>query len=83
MAKKKVSVTLEESVASEARLVAKRRGQSLSAWLNEAAERMLILERGRAAMAEWEAEYGPPSEEAIAWADSALQRVGIAPSDRP
>ena len=82
VAVRKLSVYLDEAVAAEAALVAERHGVSLSKWLNAAAERGLIIERGLAAMDEWDAENGPPSEEAIAWADSVLDRAGIVPPDR-
>ena len=80
---RKVSVYLDEEVAAEAALAADRHGVSLSKWLNAAAERGLIIERGLTAIAEWEAEEGPPSEEALAWADSVLDRAGVARRDRP
>ena len=76
---KKLSVALDETVAREAALAAEKNGLSLSAWMNAAAERALLIEGGLAAMAEWEAEYGPPGEEAVAWADAALRRVGLLP----
>ncbi|MFN3215871.1 MAG: hypothetical protein ACE367_05200 [Acidimicrobiales bacterium] len=47
---------------------------SLSAWLNAAAERALLIERGLAGVAEWEAEHGELSGEELAWADSVLDR---------
>ena len=73
---KKLSVALDETVAKQVALAAGKKGQSLSAWLNAAAERALLIEGGLAAMAEWEAERGPPNEEAVAWADTVLKRVG-------
>ncbi|MEZ5379168.1 MAG: hypothetical protein R2733_21905 [Acidimicrobiales bacterium] len=45
---------------------------TLSAWLNAAAERALLVEQGLAGAAEWEAEHGEPSAEELAWADSVL-----------
>ncbi|MFV0308786.1 MAG: hypothetical protein ACK5OX_13700 [Desertimonas sp.] len=47
---------------------------SLSAWLNAAAERALLVEQGLAGVAEWEAEHGELSAEELAWADSVLDR---------
>ena len=82
MAVKKLSVALDEMVAREAALAAEKKGMSLSAWLNAAAERALLIEGGLAAMAEWEAEVGPPTAEDVAWADSVLKRVGIVNRDR-
>ena len=80
---KKLSVALDETVAREAALAAEKKGLSLSAWLNAAAERALLIEGGLAAMAEWEAEVGPPTAEDVAWADSVLKRVGVVTRDRP
>ena len=74
MAVRKLSVALEESVADQAEYVAERRGVSLSAWLNAAAERALLVEQGLADVAEWEAEHGELSAEELAWADSVLDR---------
>lgn len=74
MGVRKLSVALEESVAAQAADAAQRRGVSLSAWLNAAAERALLIERGLAGMAEWEAEQGELSVEELAWADSVLDR---------
>jgi hypothetical protein len=72
MAVKKLSVALEESVAEQAAQAAEREGLSLSAWLNAAAERALHIQDGLAAVAEWEAEHGSPTEEQLAWADRVL-----------
>jgi hypothetical protein len=47
----------------------------LSAWLNAAAERALLVEQGLAGVAEWEAEHGELSPEELAWADSVLDRT--------
>lgn len=74
MAVRKLSIALEESVAAQAADAAERRGVSLSAWLNAAAERALVIERGLAGVAEWEAEHGELSVEELAWADSVLDR---------
>ena len=72
MVVRKLSVALDESVAAEAASAAERRGVSLSAWLNAAAERALVVERGLTAVREWEAEHGELSAEELAWADSVL-----------
>lgn len=76
MAVRKLSVALEESVADEAASAAKRRGVSLSAWLNAAAERALVLEAGLAGVRAWEAEHGELNAEELAWADSVLDAAG-------
>jgi hypothetical protein len=73
----KVSIALEEPVAGAARQSAKRRGISLSAWLNEASRSALRIEEGRAAVAEWEAEFGALSAEELAAVDTVLDVHGI------
>lgn len=79
MGVKKLSVALDESVAAGAATAAERHGVSLSAWLNAAAERALLVEAGLDGVAEWEAEHGELTDEELAWADSILDR---APADR-
>ncbi len=69
---KKLSVALEESVAKAAASAAGRSGVSLSAWLNAAAERALIIETGLAEVRAWEAEHGALSDVELAWADAVL-----------
>ncbi len=72
MSAQKLSVALEEPVAAAAKLAAQRRGISLSAWLNEASRSALTVEDGLIAVAEWEAEHGALSAEALAAADAML-----------
>jgi hypothetical protein len=50
-------------------------GQSLSAWLNEAARTRLRVEDGLAAVAEWEAEQGPLTTDERPAADRALDEL--------
>lgn len=73
----KLSVSIDEPVASAARQSAERRGISLSAWLNEASRNALRIEEGRAAVAEWEAEFGPLSAEELAAADAVLNAHSV------
>ena len=77
MAKRKVSVTLNEEVAQAAADAAAGRGVSLSSWLNAAAERALILEAGLAAVREWEAEHGELAPEDLTWADDILASSAV------
>jgi hypothetical protein len=79
MAVQKLSIALEEDVARAAREAAEREGLSLSAWVNEAAREALAIEDGLAAVAEYEAENGPFTEEELAAADAALIEDGILP----
>jgi hypothetical protein len=79
MAVQKLSIALEEDVARAARDAAEREGLSLSAWVNAAAREALAIEDGLAAVAEYEAENGPISAEALAAAHAALIEDGILP----
>lgn len=76
MAVRKLSVALDEDVASDAAASAEREGLSLSAWLNRAAARALKVEQGLAAIAAWETEHGAFTSEEIATADAELDRIG-------
>lgn len=75
MTVRKLSVALEDDVAAAAAASAERRGQSLSAWLNEAAAQALVIEDGLAAVAEWEAEHGSLTHKEMAAADAVLDQV--------
>ena len=72
MAVKKLSVALEPEVAAAAALAAEARGQSLSAWLNDAARARLVIERGRQAVLEWQREHGELTDEERASAEARL-----------
>lgn len=71
---RKLSVAIEDDTAVAAAAAAKRRGVSLSSWLNEAAERALRVEAGLRAVAEWEAEHGSLTDGELAAADRFLAR---------
>ena len=75
MAVKKLSIALDESVAESAASAAAASGLSLSAWLNDAAERAIRIEEGLAEVREWELEHGELSPEALAWADEVLASI--------
>lgn len=77
MAAEKLSIALEGTVAEAARSAARRRGMSLSAWLNEASRNALAIEDGLVAVAEWEAEHGPLSHDELAAADEALRHTPV------
>ena len=72
MSVKKLSVALNDTIAERAAAAAERHGVSLSAWLNAAAERALVIEAGLAAVREWEAEHGELTAEELSWADDVL-----------
>jgi hypothetical protein len=77
MAVAKVSVSLDEKVLAAARARAKEEGKSLSAWLSELVAHQIAIDEGLAAVREYEAEYGPISEEALRRADEILDKLGI------
>jgi len=81
MPARKLSISLDEPVFLAAKEAAERRGMSLSAWLNDAADRALetegSIEAGLAGVAEWEAENGPLSAEELAEADAILDAAGV------
>lgn len=76
---KKLSVALDESVASAAQRSAERSGLSLSAWLNRAASHALTVEEGLRAVAEWEREHGAFTEQELRQADHFLDSVAKRP----
>lgn len=69
MSVRKLSVALDQDTAQAAADAAARRGVSLSAWLNEAAEHALRIDEGLQAVAEWENEHGTLTEDELAAAD--------------
>lgn len=75
MVVKKLSVALDPDVAAAAASAAETSGQSLSAWLNDAARTRLRVEDGLTAVAEWEAEQGPLTTEERATADRQLDEL--------
>lgn len=77
MVVRKLSIALDEVVVADALNAAERRGVSLSAWLNAAAERALILEEGLAQVRVWESEHGELTDDELAWADSILDRGSV------
>jgi hypothetical protein len=87
MPAQKVSISLDESVLLAAREAAKRRGMSLSAWLNgiaaEAQAHETSIEEGLRGVAEWEAENGPITAEELAKADAILDAAGIGHKREP
>ena len=69
---RKLSVALDRTVADGAARAAEHHGVSLSAWLNAAAARALVVAAGLAAVREWEHEHGELTLEELAWADAVL-----------
>jgi hypothetical protein len=73
----KLSIALDEPVLDAARKAAKRRGISLSAWLNIASRNALAIEDGLIGVAEWEAEHGRLTTENLAAADAVLDAASL------
>jgi hypothetical protein len=71
----KLSVALDERVASAARAAATRDGMSLSAWLSRAAEQAVRTDEGLRAVVEWEAEHSPITAAERAAADALLDTL--------
>jgi hypothetical protein len=69
---KEISDALDPDVAEAATSAAQAHGQSLSAWLNDAARARLTLWRGRLAMQQWQDEQGALTDEERASADALL-----------
>lgn len=82
MAVKKISISLAPDLAEAIASAAETRGQTLSSWFNEAAHDRLRIERGLAAVAEWEREHGPLSESDRAQAKATLDKLLDRPSRR-
>lgn len=88
MAVRRLSVSLRPEVEERIREAAESAGLSISAWIAQAAERAAIVAAGRRAIRQFEAEHGPPPEEAIEWADRVLRelddrRHDASPDPRP
>ena len=62
----KRSVSLDDDVAARVAEAAAEEGVSFSTWLTTAARYQLILRAGRAAVAEYEAEYGAFTDDELA-----------------
>ena len=61
----RLSLSLPVKLAAEIRSEAKRRGVPISAWAAEAMESRLLLDRARAAIADYEAEHGQITAEEL------------------
>ncbi len=75
MGVEKVSVSFEAELGAHIRASAAAQGESISAWLADAARDRLRLEALGEAMAAWEVEHGPLTEEEVAAADRLLARA--------
>ena len=73
--KKSVSVPAEIWAAAEEEAAAK--GITVSALIAEALDHLVTIQRGLRAVAEYQAENGPFTEEELAWADALFDEHGI------
>ena len=64
MKTERVSVSLDAELLAEARR--RVQGRSLSAYVNEGLQRQVLADRQRELLDEWEADFGPIPEEALA-----------------
>jgi hypothetical protein len=64
MSTEKVSLSLDAELLSEARR--RSRGHSLSRYVNEGLRKQVLADRQRELLAQWEDEFGPIPEDAVA-----------------
>src|SRR3954466_12457562 len=58
----KLAITVDADVHAKVLDAAEAEGASVSAWITAAARRALLIRDGLAAVAEWEAEHGAPTQ---------------------
>jgi hypothetical protein len=75
MGVEKMSVSFELELGEAIRASATAAGQTVSAWLAEAARGRLHLEALEEAVAAWEQEHGRLTEPEVAQAEQALERA--------
>ena len=61
----KLAITVDRDVHAKVVRAATREHKSISAWMTDAARRALLVRDGLAAVAAWEEEHGPLSEEEL------------------
>jgi hypothetical protein len=61
----KLAITVDPDVHAQVVAAAHEEGVSVSAWMTTAARRALRIRDGLAAVAEWEAEIGPLTDEEL------------------
>jgi hypothetical protein len=75
----KLAITVDPDVHAQVVAAAREEGISVSAWMTTAARSALRIRDGLAAVAEWEAEHGPLSDEEL---QDARRRVMSAQAER-
>lgn len=75
---RRITVSLPEHLVEEATTAVREgRASSVSAYVAQALTEMSGREPLAKVLADWEAELGPPSAEAEAWADDVFARLGF------
>lgn len=77
MAVHRVTVSLDEQAWKAAENAAQTQGESLSAWLSEAARDKARIQEGLRGVAEYEAEYGAPTAEELEMTRKELSALGF------
>ena len=78
----KLTVTIDPEVHRGIMAAAEDEGLSVSAWVTDAARQALKIREGLAAVAEWEAENGAPTEAELAEADRRIAEMLAASRNR-
>ena len=72
---KTLSISVSEEVAAAVSRVAAGEGLTISAWVNDVAERAIRMADGQTALLEHFALHGEPSPEVRAWAVEAVRKL--------
>lgn len=78
----KLAITVDRDVHAKILSAVEAEGSSISAWITAAARQALRVREGLAAVAEWETEHGPLTEEELDAARRRLNRIGARPKRR-
>lgn len=78
----KLAITVDPDVHRGILAAAEEEGLSVSAWVTDAARHALKIREGLAAVAEWEAENGAPTETELAEADRRIDEMLAASRNR-
>lgn len=79
----KLAITVDPDVHQQVIEAAAAEGVSVSAWMTKAARQALRVRDGLAAVAEWEGEHGPLSDQELAAARARVSSQVAAASPRP
>jgi len=79
----KLAITVDRDVHAKILSAVEAEGSSISAWLTAAARQALRVREGLAAVAEWEAEHGPLTDEELDAARQRLNRTKTRSKRRP